>query len=569
MLHVRLALRALVGVVASLSLLSGSAAADEFESQTHRSIGELTIASAIADQDQELLTVRGSHLALWFRPKVTLGGVDLAVASFSPTEVLAILPAGLATGSYRLVITRWRGDTRREGFEVAVGGVGPAGPTGPQGPEGKEGPPGLPGPQGMAGPTGPIGPSGPTGPQGAFGPKGLQWRGPWDAAASYLADDSVHHEGAAWVALRASTGVPPVSGGDWGLLAARGEQGAKGEQGPQGEAGMQGVPGPTGPAGPTGALGATGPQGPVGERGAIGPQGPAGPGGGGPVVDPNPLNLEMFLRVQGFEGNAGPNGHKEWSLVNGYRHAMRVASISGSGAPGSNRPEHDPLLVLKSVDQSSARLFAAAQTAQVLPRVDLDVCSFRNGSTAMCFLSIILTDAQITSYSQSDQEEALTFSYRKIDWRYRALDPRTGAPYGEAAISWDFATARFSTSSSLGVSDEIGFGDGRSSFFVVSDITGESVTKGFEDAIGLQGFSRDLAGEKLIKGTDVATPILIGRLHRVETVKGTVHFACGSTAAGQVSCASTFDTEAYILEMSYGASQKEELTLERKADPKV
>ncbi len=329
MLHVRLALRALVGVVAALSLLQGSAAADEFESQTRRTIGELTITSATADQDQELLTVRGSHLALWFRPKVTLGGIDLAVASFSPTEILAVLPPDFPPGSYRLVITRWRGDARREGFEVAVGGVGPAGPTGPQGPEGKEGPPGLPGPQGMSGPTGPIGPSGPTGPQGAIGPKGLQWRGPWDVTVSYLADDTVHHEGAAWVALRASTGVPPVGGADWDLLAARGEQGAKGEPGPQGERGYKaclGLPDPEArPARPAPPA----PRVPAGRRVRLGP---AGPGGGGPVVDPNPLGLRMYLRVQGFDGDATEKGHEKWSLVGGYRHAMRVETHRRLGA---------------------------------------------------------------------------------------------------------------------------------------------------------------------------------------------------------------------------------------------
>lgn len=50
----------------------------------------------------------------------------------------------------------------------------------------------------------------------------IVWRGNWAAGTTYAARDAVHHTGSTWRALRPSTGVPPVAGADWALMAERG-----------------------------------------------------------------------------------------------------------------------------------------------------------------------------------------------------------------------------------------------------------------------------------------------------------------------------------------------------------
>lgn len=54
----------------------------------------------------------------------------------------------------------------------------------------------------------------------------LVWRGPWAAGTQYATRDVVSHGGSSWWALRPSTGVTPVEGADWSLLASRGAPGA-------------------------------------------------------------------------------------------------------------------------------------------------------------------------------------------------------------------------------------------------------------------------------------------------------------------------------------------------------
>ncbi len=78
---------------------------------------------------------------------------------------------------------------------------------------------------GTKGDTGATGAKGDTGATGPPGPRGLTWRGAWVSTTAYAADDGVSHDGSGWIALRANTGVTPVEGADWTILAQRGASG--------------------------------------------------------------------------------------------------------------------------------------------------------------------------------------------------------------------------------------------------------------------------------------------------------------------------------------------------------
>lgn len=132
------------------------------------------------------------------------------------------------------------------------------------------------------------------------GPRGLNPRGAWGAAATYLQDDIVTYNGSSWRALynpSPNVGNIPDAGtsatfwekfvskgldgavGATGPQGSQGEQGPEGQQGPEGPQGLAGPQGEIGPQGPQGEQGPEGPQGLEGPQGPIGPQGPQGPSG--------------------------------------------------------------------------------------------------------------------------------------------------------------------------------------------------------------------------------------------------------------------------------------------------
>lgn len=104
--------------------------------------------------------------------------------------------------------------------------------------------------------------------------KPFNWRGTWDAAATYAHLDAVEHSGSCYVwtdDADSTAGDEPGVDELWELCAAKGakgDTGAAGAPGPQGLTGPQGPQGDTGETGAKGETGATGPQGPKGDPGA-------------------------------------------------------------------------------------------------------------------------------------------------------------------------------------------------------------------------------------------------------------------------------------------------------------
>lgn len=104
--------------------------------------------------------------------------------------------------------------------------------------------------------------------------KPFNWRGAWDAAATYAHLDAVEHNGSCYVwtdDADSTAGDEPGVDELWELCAAKGSKGdtgAAGAAGPQGQIGPAGPQGDTGEPGAKGETGATGPQGPKGDPGA-------------------------------------------------------------------------------------------------------------------------------------------------------------------------------------------------------------------------------------------------------------------------------------------------------------
>ncbi len=154
-----------------------------------------------ADLDAGQILIRGENFVR--RPQdgvsVALSGEALSVVSFSPPEIVALLPAGIEPGTYRLSVVRGGILPVGDAMDVTLGTQGPPGTEGREGPEG---------PMGETGPTGIQGPKGDTGDKGD----------------------------------RGEPGTP----GARGLPGVQGEQGIQGIPGLKGDKGDRGEPGPSG-----------------------------------------------------------------------------------------------------------------------------------------------------------------------------------------------------------------------------------------------------------------------------------------------------------------------------------
>jgi hypothetical protein len=173
--------------VALLLVLSFAAPAFAHSPSSYN--GPVVLESAHPDLEGGTLTLRGQFgmrsITVW------LGDDRLDIVRHKTDEIVALLPHGIARGSYEVIVARNRLANQYDSMSVALvpyggGSTGPRGPAGPAGPTGPQGPMGPAGAQGSAGPagaagavgatgaTGAQGPAGPAGPQGASGLSGYQ-----------------------------------------------------------------------------------------------------------------------------------------------------------------------------------------------------------------------------------------------------------------------------------------------------------------------------------------------------------------------------------------------------------
>ncbi len=256
--------------------------------------------------------------------------------TFNGSSYIALLPS---TGVTPAVGLNWS-ILASQGVQGLIGPEGPLGPQGLQGLVGPVGPIGPQGLQGLVGPEGPLGPQGLLGPAGPIGPQGLQgiqglpgiaWKGVWDVATAYGIGDAVSFNGSSYIALLPSTGVTPVVGLNWSIMASQGIQGLIGPAGPIGPQGIQGLIGPEGPIGLTGLTGPAGPLGPQGIPGLLGPEGPIGlTGPAGPI---GPQGLQGIPGVGGVLAavsaiGTGGTVNSVTGLVCGSNSVLTGSSIS-------------------------------------------------------------------------------------------------------------------------------------------------------------------------------------------------------------------------------------------------
>lgn len=152
--------------------------------------------------------------------------------------------------------------------------------------------------------------------------KPFNWRGTWDAAATYAHLDAVEHSGSCYVwtdDADSTAGDEPGVDELWELCAAKG---AKGDPGAGGAPGPQGLTGPQGPQGEKGEKGDTGPQGPQGpqgekgEKGDTGPQGPQGPAGSGGSAELPPVLGNLAAQIGDAAAGTIPvyAGDEAWAI---------------------------------------------------------------------------------------------------------------------------------------------------------------------------------------------------------------------------------------------------------------
>jgi type VI secretion system secreted protein Hcp len=140
------------------------------------------------------------------------------------------------------------------------------------------------------------------------------------------------------------------------------------------------------------------------------------------VPSPGGETRDVFLEIEGFEGESCSIQHRGWIEATSYRHTMQVPSPA--------------IVIEKLLDASSPKLYQACCTGRNLPRVIFELCR----TPERLVLRVELSDAVISSIKQETAAdsgrslEQITFHYGSVQWTYTQFG-MTGLPEGVVATS--------------------------------------------------------------------------------------------------------------------------------------
>jgi len=153
------------------------------------------------------------------------------------------------------------------------------------------------------------------------------------------------------------------------------------------------------------------------------------------------MAYNMFLKVEGVEGDSTDAAHEKWievvSLSHGISQEARLASITGghAGHPGSSPSRCDlrDFSVTKRLDRASIPLVCKILTAEVIPEITLEICRATGDKTT--FMKVVLKSSFVASIALNGSASAedplpieeVTFRYGEIEWTYTETSP-SGEP---------------------------------------------------------------------------------------------------------------------------------------------
>ena len=144
--------------------------------------------------------------------------------------------------------------------------------------------------------------------------------------------------------------------------------------------------------------------------------------------------LDAYMRIvvsgsQEIPGSSTHPGYTGWHPVAAFGHSVSVPLDANSGAPTGNR-QHNPIRIVKPVDEGSPLIYQALGTGQNLELVQIDFLRVNASGQEENFFTIKLENALISGVSQSlipsnqdnQMMETVTFSYMLITWIDKTSD---------------------------------------------------------------------------------------------------------------------------------------------------
>jgi type VI secretion system secreted protein Hcp len=152
------------------------------------------------------------------------------------------------------------------------------------------------------------------------------------------------------------------------------------------------------------------------------------------------------LKYDGIDGEATAENHTKWIDIQSVQFGIGRSIATPTGATAnreSSEPSVSEIVVSKSLDSSSSKLFTESVTGKVGKKVEIHLVS--TGSPGNVYAEYTLTNALISGYSVSSggdrPSESISINFTKIEYKFTPYDNKNdaGTP---VTVSYDLSTTK-------------------------------------------------------------------------------------------------------------------------------
>jgi type VI secretion system secreted protein Hcp len=161
--------------------------------------------------------------------------------------------------------------------------------------------------------------------------------------------------------------------------------------------------------------------------------------------------LDTYLQIDGVDGEALDDKHKNWIELLGFSHQMEQPTSGSKGSAGgaaTGRVIHGDLIIHKYLDKSSPKIYEAISQGKAFKKMKIECC--RAGGSQLKYLEISLEQVMISSVHMSKvgggagdiPTEEVALNYSKIEWTYTQQKRADGSGGGNVAAQYDLAAGK-------------------------------------------------------------------------------------------------------------------------------
>jgi len=154
-----------------------------------------------------------------------------------------------------------------------------------------------------------------------------------------------------------------------------------------------------------------------------------------PGASPTPQAVDMFLKIEGIDGESTATAHKGWIEVLSWSWGVSQTASVGAGGGGSVGRLVGHVTVVKRIDKATPLLFKRCSDGTVLALVTVEMA---RGGGGLTYMKYELKEVIVSSISHGDvdgdgvPDEEIKLAFTGVKLTYTQLDA-SGKPVGQTS----------------------------------------------------------------------------------------------------------------------------------------